>query len=120
MAKEQNCVTYHKNTKKIKLFDILIDDIHSMSDKDSAHTIDSTKGLTYHEVWEWISTGGDWYFKVTEHNNPENVFMTGTTYEDMNRARKGEEDLVIGHATEAEISDIAKLLHRNRRKEYDS
>jgi hypothetical protein len=104
--------------KPIKLFDILIDDIHSMSDKDSAHTIDGTAGLTYHEVLEWISSGGDWYFKVTEHNNPENVFMTGSTYEDMNAARKGESHYHVAEVSEGELSDVRKIFNRKRRKEY--
>lgn len=112
-------VIYNNKINKIKLFDILIDDIHSMSDESDAHTIDSTVGLTYHEVWEWISTGGDWYFKVTEHNNPENVFLTGTSYENMDNARKGEEELVLGEATESEISDIKKILSMKRREEYE-
>jgi hypothetical protein len=115
---EQFPIIYHNEIKKIKLFDILVDDIHSMGEDSEAHTLDDTVALTYHEVWEWISTGGDWYFKVIEHNNPENVFMNGTTYKDMNSARKGEEELLLAHATEAEISDIEKIIHRKRRKEY--
>jgi hypothetical protein len=115
---EQIPVIYHNKINKIKLFDILVDDIHSMGEDSKPHALDDTVALTYHEVWEWISTGGDWYFKVIEHNNPENVFMNGTTYQDMNSARKGEEELLLASVTEAEISDIEKIIKRKRRKEY--
>lgn len=116
---EQFSISYRSKINKIKLFDILVDDIHSMGESSEAHTIEGSAGLAYHEVWEWISRGGDWYFKITEHNNPENVFMTGTTYQDMDSARKGEEELSIGSATEAEISDIYKLVRRKRKEEWE-
>lgn len=117
--KDEIPLIYHDKIKKIKLFDILIEDIHSMGENCEPHTIDGSTGLTYHEVWEWISTGGDWYFEVTEHNNPENLFMKGTTYQDMDSARKGEEEILLGHTTEAEISDIHKLIRRKRKEECE-
>jgi hypothetical protein len=116
--KKYKQLIYKNKIKKIKLFDVLIDDIHSMGEGSKPHTIDGSVGLSYHEVWEWISEGGDWYFVVTEHKNPENVFMRGTTYSSMNTVRNGEEELVVGHATEAELSDVSKKLQIKRREEF--
>lgn len=109
-------ITYQNQINKIRFFDILVKDIHKHGDK--YETIDSSKQLTYHEVWEWISKGGDWNFKVTEHNNPENVFLVGSSYQNMNSARKGTENLVIGHATNEEIEEIHENLFQKRKKEY--
>ena len=104
----------------IKLFDILIEDIHSQGEEPDLSAIDSTVGLTYHEVLEWITSGGDWVFEVTEHKNPENVYLRGTTYEDMNNARKGEEQIAIGELSEAELGEINKIIHRKRMKQFGS
>lgn len=110
-------VTYNNEIQKIQFFDILVKDIHKRNDK--YEILDSSKKLTYHEVWEWISTGGDWNFKVTEHNNPDNVFLVGSTYQNMDAARKGIEDVVIGHATKDEIDQIHEDLFQKRKKEYN-
>jgi hypothetical protein len=104
--------------EKIEFFDVLVEDIHSAGEKSNHHCLEGSSKLTYHEVWEWISRGGDWSFIVTEHNNPEKVFMRGSAYEDMDAARKGEHQLSLGQVTDAELSDLQKLLHRKRKEQY--
>lgn len=111
----EKVVTYEESVKKISLFDILVSDIHA---GDDYSTIDSSVGLTYHEVWEWISEGGDWAFRVVEHKNHENVFMVGSTYQDMNSARKGFNQVVLGHVPEEEINDLHNELNEKSRKRY--
>jgi len=106
----KSVVTHSNSIRKISLFDILISDIHA---GDDYTTIEGTIGLTYHEVWEWISSGGDWGFKVTEHNCPDNVFMIGTTTKSMNDARKGEETLYLGEASPEELDELADFLRNS-------
>lgn len=108
-------VIYIEKTKKISLFDILVSDIHA---GDDYTTIDSSVGLTYHEVWEWISEGGDWAFKVTEHKNHDNIFMVGSTYQSMNSARKGENEIHLTSASEEEIEELHTSFHEKRRKQF--
>ncbi len=107
-------LTSIEKVKPIKLFDILIEDAHSASETPNLSPIDSTIGLTYHEVLEWITHGGDWNFSVTEHKNPDNVFMSGSTWQDMNAARKGEESFYVGEISQAELSDIRKIIDMKR------
>jgi len=109
-------ITYHNKIKKISFFDIWVSDIHAGEDYS---IIDTTNKLTYHEVWEWISRGGDWSFKVTEHENPENIFLIGSSYKDMDNARKGEESLVLGHATEKEMDEIHDFLRKKREEDFE-
>lgn len=115
MIKMEKVITYEEDVKKIPLFDILISDIHA---GDEYSTIDCSIGLTYHEVWEWISEGGDWAFRVVEHKNPDNVFMTGNTYQSMNSARKGVAQVVLGHVTEEEIDELSFDFKEKARKRY--
>lgn len=110
------CITYNQPVNKIRLFDILIGDIHA---EDGCDTIDETVGLTYHEVLEWISEGGDWRFVVTEHQNPKNIFMQGVALQNMNAARRGEEAMVLGFATQEEMDQISDQLHENARNELN-
>lgn len=119
MKKQRKPVIFIDDAKKIKHFDVLIEDIHSAGSEPNHHTIQGSSKLTYHEVWEWISRGGDWSFIVTEHNNPDNVFMRGSTYEDMDSARKGQHELSVGSATDAEISDIQKTLRMKIKNEIN-
>lgn len=108
-------LTYIEKTKKISLFDILVKDIHAGDDYE---TLNSSEGLTYHEVWEWISRGGDWDFRVTEHKNYENVFMVGSSYQNMDAARKGENEVHLASLTKEELSEMDKDLQEKARKKF--
>ena len=103
-------VTYANKIEKVHLFDILISDVHA---GDDYTTIDTSAGLTFHEVWEWISSGGEWAFRVTEHKNHDNIFMTGTTYKSMDDARKGEESIYLGTANNEEVNELQDFLRNS-------
>jgi|688.fasta_scaffold64315_2 hypothetical protein len=110
---EEIAVIYKEQVKKIKLFDVLVKDIHKRSD--TYQVLEGSSALSYHEVWEWISQGGDWDFIVTEHDNSKNIFLRGTTIQNMDSARKGEEELVLGFANEKELYEIDENLKKKYR-----
>jgi len=45
--------------------------------------------VTMQDVWEWMSNSGDWSFKITEHDNRDNVFIFGDTIASMCEAVNG-------------------------------
>jgi len=105
-----------KPCKQIKFFDILTRDIHSRGDEYSA--TESTTKLNIQEVFNFISEGGDWNWKVVEHNNAENVFMSGSSYQNVQSAVKGEEELSLGFLEEEEVEEIHKLIKQKMRVRY--
>lgn len=109
-------ITVTRKVPPVKLFDILLDDIHSMGDVPEPHVLPSTAGLTFHEVFEHLAQGGDWYFQVTKHNDPSEIYMSGYTYESMRAAYDGESCGYLGSVDddgEAQIQEIAKRqLHQ--------
>jgi hypothetical protein len=107
-----------RKVKPIKLFDILVDDIHSMGPESEAHVLPGlTDALTFHEVLEHLAQGGDWYFRVTEHNNPEVVFMSGCTYDSMRNAYDGELTGYLGEVDSDDYSKICEITHAARAKQ---
>lgn len=114
--KKEIPIIYEEEVKKISFFDILVSDIHA---GDEYEIIEGTSKLTYHEVWEWISQGGDWGYKVVEHGNPENLFMSGLALKNMDSARKGKETFSLGAAHEDELEKIKKELRIKYEKELE-
>ena len=106
-----------KPCKQIKFFDILTRDIHSRVDEYSA--AESTTKLNIQEVFSFISGGGDWDWKVVEHNNAENVFMSGSSHHSLQSVVKGEEELSLGFLEEEEeVEEIHKLIKQKMRVRY--
>lgn len=105
-----------RHVKPIKFFDILIDDVYSAGPDTKPQRIDSTTKLTFHEVLEFIGDGGDWIFVVTEHNKPDNVFISGITYESMRNAYKGEETGYYGKVSREGLHKIGDIVSEERRQ----
>lgn len=114
MAERQ--LLYYRPVEQVTRFDILISDPHKRNDPYT--TIDSSANLTLQEVWEWLCDGGEWSFRVTAHNNPDKVFMSGlTTYESMRSAVDGEALVSLCTATEEEADELAQKVHDRVLKE---
>jgi len=102
--------------KKIEYFDILTRDIHQHGEDYSAS--EGNIKLNINEVFDFISQGGDWNWKVVEHNNVENVFMSGSSYKSMQDAAKGEEHLSLGWLEEHEIEELHETIYQKMRVKY--
>jgi hypothetical protein len=107
---------YYRPVEKVTRFDILISDPYQGGEH---HTIDGTENLSLQEVWEWLCTGGDWSFIVTAHNNPEQVFMRGSTYDDncFRHAVDGEALMRLCTATKEESEEFRSDVKKRRRAE---
>jgi hypothetical protein len=106
-------VLYHEPIEKINRFDILIADVYA---GDDYTTIDGTENITMQEVWDWLSTGGDWNFRVTAHGQPDKIFLRGfVALNGMRDAVAGEALMRLGEATEEELNELyAKIRQRSR------
>ncbi len=99
---------FYMPVEKINRFDILISDPHA---GDDYSTIDGTVNLTMQEVWDWLSTGGEWSFRVTAHGNPDKVFIRGLLgFESMRAAVAGEALMHLCAANEDEIAELEKKV----------
>jgi hypothetical protein len=102
---------YYEPVTKIDRFDILISDVHA---GDDYTTIPSTTNLSLQEVWDWLCDGGDWGFRVTAHNMPDQVFMSGLLrYGSLRAAADGE---VLVHLCEATDEEAAELKEKTRNR----
>ena len=63
-------------TRKIDRFDILLSDPYSDDGSDECYMV-MYSDVTMQYVWQWMSSSGDWSFKITEHGNRANVFISG-------------------------------------------
>jgi len=110
-------LNYYQNVERIKLFDILIADVHSRNDPYT--TIDRTRGLTLQEVWDWLCTGGDWAFIVTAHNDATKVFMRGETLASLRAASEGRILMSLCTATEEEAEALARQTHKRIMEQHN-
>ena len=107
---------YYRPVEQVTRFDILISDPHKRNDPYT--TIDGSASLTLQEVWEWLCDCGEWSFRVTAHNDPDNVFMSGlTTYKSLRAAVDGQALCNLCTATEEEADELAKEVHDRVLKE---
>ena len=106
MAERQ--LLFYKPVEKINRFDIWISDPHA---GDSYHTLDCTVNLTMQEVWDWLSGGGEWSFRVTAHSNPNKIFIRGLLgFESMRDAVAGEELIHLCTANEEELAALEQKV----------
>lgn len=99
---------FYAPVEKIDRFDIWVSDPHA---GDHYSTLDSTVNLTMQEVWDWLSTGGEWSFRVTAHGNPDKIFIRGLLgFEGMRDAVAGESLMHLCTATEEEIDELEKKV----------
>lgn len=106
---------YYEPVTKIDRFDILISDVHA---GDDYKTISSTTNLSLQQVWDWLCDGGDWSFRVTAHNQPDHVFMSGLVrYESLRAAAAGEVLVHLCSATDEEAAELKEKAHNRIMKE---
>lgn len=88
MSAGERELLYYEPIEKVDRFDVLISDPYCNGDEYRA--IEGSSNLTMHQVWEWLSEGGDWAFRVTAAGNPDRLFMNGCTYDfGMRQASEG-------------------------------
>jgi hypothetical protein len=109
-------VLYHEPIEKINRFDILIADVYA---GDDYTTIDGTENITMQEVWDWLSTGGDWNFRVTAHGQPDKIFLRGfVALNGMRDAVAGEALVRLGEVTKDELDELYAKIRSRRREEF--
>lgn len=103
-----NQLLMYRAVEQVTRFDILISDPHA---GDGFAPIEETENLTLQEVWDWLSLGGEWAFRVTAHGNPEKIFMRGlVSYESMRDAVAGKALMVVCNATDAELTEFEQKV----------
>lgn len=120
MTKETSAETqlvYFKKCEQIKKFDILVADRHNRND--SFTRLDCSTGLTLQEVWNWLCEGGDWAYRITAHDQPDRVFLSGVTYFEncLKHANEGEELIHLCFANDDEVTDFKNKVKARHRKE---
>jgi hypothetical protein len=109
---------YYEPVTKIDRFDILISDVHA---GDDYTTIPSTTNLSLQEVWDWLCHGGDWSFKVIEHDQADHVFMSGLVgHESLRAAADGELLVHLCDATDEEAAELKEKAHNRNRAEMEA
>jgi hypothetical protein len=104
VSQEERELLYYEPIEKVDRFDVLIRDLHC--DHDRLETIEGSAGLTIHQVWEWLSEGGDWAFQVTAAGNPDRVFMSGYTYDyGMRHASEGRVLQRVSYGADSHVAE---------------
>ena len=104
---EKNNIVEVKKTKPIR-FDVYMDDRGYRSGEDWGDPMISNVG--YIEACVYLGESSYFSFKVTEHGNPSNVFMSGYCHQDMRSAEQGDESVSLGWATPEQAEQICKTL----------
>ena len=102
---EKNNIIEVRKTKKIR-FDVFMDD--RGTDDDWGDPMISN--VSYIEACVYLGESSYFSFKVTEHGNPSNVFMSGYCHKDMRSAEEGDERVSLGWATPEQLEQIYKTL----------
>lgn len=102
---EKNNIIEVRKTKKIR-FDVFMDD--RGTDDDWGDPMISN--VSYIEACVYLGESSYFSFKVTEHGNPSNVFMSGYCHKDMRSAEQGDESVSLGWATPEQAEQICKTL----------
>jgi hypothetical protein len=107
---------YTEPCEKVTGFDILLSDPYAGG---GFKTLDMTVNLSLQQVWEFLCEGGDWSFKVTPHNQPDKVFMSGSIYHDhvLRHSADGKQDWHLCFANSEEMAELKEKVHKRLRKE---
>jgi hypothetical protein len=115
---EETQLVYFEKCEKVTGFDILLSDPYAGGGFKANST---SVNLSLQQVWEFLCEGGDWSFKVTPHNQPDKVFMSGSIYHDnvLRHAADGERSWHLCFATSEEMAELREKAHARIRKEMN-
>lgn len=108
MSEERkNMVVEKREINKVR-FDVYLMDSYA-DDDDWGKPMISNIG--HIEAVVYLAECAHFGFKITEHGNPNNIFMSGHCHEDMRRHERGDASVVLGFATPEQSEQIYKILH---------
>jgi len=111
-------VVYYEQCEKISGFDILISDPYRRGDE---YTVgQNATNISLQEVWEWLSCGGCWNFRVTATGKPDSVFMSGLLHDTCGSMRDKVDGKylvnLVSDATREEMMEFRKQVHDRIRR----
>lgn len=107
----KNQIIERRKVKEIR-FDVFMDDIGR---GDWGDPVLSNVG--YIEACCCLGECSYFSFKVTEHGNSANIFLSGHCHKDMRSAEHGDESVSLGWATKEECEKIYKMT-RSCKRDY--
>lgn len=110
MSEEKNNIVEVRKTKEIR-FDVYMDDRGNGDWGDPV-----LYNVRYIEACTYLGECSYFSFKITEHGNSDNIFLSGYCHQDMRSAEQGDESVSLGWATPEQAEQICKTL-RNKQGE---
>ena len=104
----KNNIIERRENKPVR-FDVYLNDT---GEKDWGKPM--LENVGYIEACTYIGRASYFSFRVTEHGNPKNVFLTGYCNADMRTAEEGDLSVSLGWATKKQAEKILGFLKKKQ------